>query len=98
MDGAYFLAVQRAMNDLESTAYELRTRKTRLTIACTSVISTLVVLPVFSRLKQNLGETVSAALVVYDGHLTQRSRTSDIEIDGTPSSTSPGLRRCEGVG
>ena len=93
---AYFLAVQRAMNDLESTAYELRTRKTRLTIACTSVISTLVVLPVFSRLKQNLGETISVALVVcdgqsYDGRGPLRSRISDVVIDGTPSSTSLGL-------
>lgn len=91
---AYFLAVQRAMNDLESTAYELRTQKTRLTIACTSVISTLVVLPVFSRLKQNLGKTVSVALVVYDGPYDGRgplqSRISDIVIEGTPSAASPG--------
>ena len=91
----YFLAVQRAMNDLEATAHELRTRKTRLTISCTSVISTLVVLPVFSRLKQRLGGTVSVALVVYDGQ-TQDGRgplgprISDIILDGTPSASSLG--------
>ena len=93
---AYYLAVQRAMNDLESTAYELRTRKTRLTIACTSAISTLVVLPVLSKLKQRLGEVVSVALAVYNGPSYEERgphgpRMPDIVFEGMPSETSPGL-------
>ena len=91
---AYFLAVQRSMNDLETTAYELRTRKTRLTIVCTSVISTLVMLPVFSRLKRHLAEMVSLELAVHDG-LSHDGRgplgpvMPDIVINGMPSATNP---------
>ena len=91
---AYFLAVQRSMNDLETTAYELRTRKTRLTIVCTSVISTLIMLPVFSRLKRHLAEIVSLELAIYDG-LSHDGRGSlgpvmpDIVINGMPSATVP---------
>ena len=91
---AYFLAVQRSMNDLEKTAFELRTQRTRLTIACTSMISTLVMLPVFSRLKRRLGELVSVELVVHNGQSLDRHgpygpKIPDIVFDGMPSATSP---------
>ena len=93
---AYFFAVQRSMNDLETTANELRTQRTRLTIACTSVVSTLVMLPVFSRLKRLLGEGISVEVAVYDGLSQDRCgplgpRMPDIVFDGTPSATAPGL-------
>ena len=93
---AYFLAVQRSMNDLETTAYELRTRRTSLSIVCTSAISTLVMLPVFSRLKRRLGEMVSLKLAVYDGPSRDGSgplgpRIPDIMFEGMPSATSPDL-------
>lgn len=93
---AYFHAVQRAMNDLETTAHELRTRRTRLTIACTSEISTLVMLPVPFRLKRLLGEEISVEVAVYNGLSQDRfgplgPGMPDIVIDGTPSATAPGL-------
>jgi len=90
---AYFLAVQRSMNDLETTAFELRTQRKRLTIACTSTISTLVMLPVFSRLRRRLGELVSVALVVYNGQSLDPHgpKIPDIVFDGRPSGTSPGF-------
>ena len=92
---AYFHAVQRSMNDLETTAHELRTRRTRLTITCTSEISTLVLLPVFFRLKRFLGEEISVEVVAYNGLSQDRfgplgPRMPDIVFDGTPSATAPG--------
>ncbi|MDE0240309.1 MAG: LysR family transcriptional regulator [bacterium] len=89
---AYFHAVQRSMNDLEATAHELRTRRTRLTITCTSEISTLVLLPVFFRLKRFLGEEISVEVAVHDGLSRDRfgPRMPDIVFDGTPSATAPG--------
>ncbi|MDE0383744.1 MAG: LysR family transcriptional regulator [Defluviicoccus sp.] len=87
---AYFVAVQRYMKDLETTAYSLRTQATRLTLACTSAISTLVVLPVFSRLKRSLGENVSIEVAVYDGSSLEMPhslgpRMPDIVLDGAPT-------------
>jgi len=87
---AYFVAVQRCMRELETTAYSLRTQGTRLTIACPPAISTLVVLPVFSRLKRFLGETVSVEVTIYDGssHDMRHGfgpRMPDIVLDGVPT-------------
>ncbi len=89
---AYFHAVQRSMNDLETTAHELRTQRTRLTIACTPEISTLVILPVSFRLKRLLGEEISVEVAVHDGLSRDRfgPRMPDIVFDGTPSATAPG--------
>ena len=87
---AYFVAVQRYMKDLEATAYSLRTQGTRLTVACTPAMSTLVVLPVFSRLKRFLGETVFIEVAVHDGSSHEMrhsfgSRMPDIVLDGVPT-------------
>jgi len=52
---------------VDKPPYSLRAQGTRLTIACPPAISTLVVLPVFSRLKRFLGEAVSVEVSVHDG-------------------------------
>ena len=89
---AYFHAVQRSINDLEATAHELRTQRTRLTIACTSEISTLVLLPVVFRLKRLLGEEITVEVAVHDGRSRDRfgPRVPDIVFDRAPSATAPG--------
>ena len=61
----YFLAVEVSMEGLRGAADELRSVKPGLTIGCTLEVSGLL-LPVFSRLKRALGDSVAVRVVTYD--------------------------------
>ena len=65
----YYGTVRSALENLREAGDALRTRRTGLTIGCTQEISMLLLLPVFSRLKQALGAGIDLRIMTcdYDG-------------------------------
>ena len=76
----YFVAVQSSIQSLRAAGHKLRTGKTTLTIGCAQEMSVLFLQPIYSQLKQCLGEDIEIRMLNCDNDMLPLLLSSGMDI------------------
>lgn len=76
----YFVAVQSSIQSLRAAGHKLRTGKTTLTIGCAHEMSILFLQPIYSQLKQRLGEDIEIRMLNCDNDMLPLLLPSGMDI------------------